>query len=395
MKNTEYYFSAIILSAGNSSRLGDETRKPFIHLMGKPLIHYSLLAFENCPDISEIIIVGQKDDEEKVFNICQKSGIAKFKGFAIGGKTRQQSAFEGVKAASSLATHFIIHDGARPLISPETISLVAQKAKIYRAAIASVPAKDTIKLRDHQGFVKNTLPRNELALAQTPQAFEKDLYIRAMNRALENQTVYTDDCQLIENLGEKVFLCEGDYSNIKITTGEDLLIAEKIIHNRGGSAMRIGHGYDFHKLVEGRKLILGGVDIPHKKGLDGHSDADVLIHAIIDSLLGAAGMGDIGKFFPDSDNTYLGADSLKLLKIVCSKVYSAKYSIINIDCSIIAEEPKLSSHIEAIKENISQICAIAKSQINIKATSEEGLGPIGQCRAIAAHAVTLLSGACS
>ncbi|MDR1254191.1 MAG: 2-C-methyl-D-erythritol 4-phosphate cytidylyltransferase [Oscillospiraceae bacterium] len=230
MKNNQF-FSAIILAAGNSSRIGGSTRKPFIPLLGQPIIYYSLRAFENCSDIQEIIIVGKEDDKAKIGYICQTASITKFKTFVLGGETRQQSAFAGVNAASAGTTHFIIHDAARALISAAIISRVIKEAIEHGAASAYIPSKDTIKLKNQDGLIKITLPRDQLAIMQTPQAFEKKLYLKAMHKALKDQSDYTDDCQLVENLGE-VYACKGDYTNIKITTKEDLILAEILLNQQ-------------------------------------------------------------------------------------------------------------------------------------------------------------------
>lgn len=202
---------------------------------------------------------------------------------------------------------------------------------------------------------------------------------------------YTDDCQLIEAAGGRVRLTLGDYKNIKLTTPEDRVTARAYLgEQKEEKTMRIGSGYDVHRLVEGRKLILGGVDVPYERGLLGHSDADVLAHAITDALLGAAALGDIGKLFPDNDPQYEGADSLALLGRVCALLGEKGYSIGNIDATVIAQRPKLAPHIPQMRENLAKACGIALPQVSVKATTEEGLGFTGSGDGIAASAVCLL-----
>ena len=192
----------------------------------------------------------------------------------------------------------------------------------------------------------------------------------------------TDDCQLFEQAGRPVLLTPGDYANFKITTPEDL---------REDRQMRIGHGYDVHKLVEGRPLILGGVNIPYEKGLLGHSDADVLAHAVMDALLGAAALGDIGRHFPDSDPAYKGADSLKLMEEVRALLEKEGWKLENLDATILCQAPKLAPHIEAMGRNIAARLGAEPGQVNIKATTEEGLGFTGLGQGIVAHAVALIT----
>ena len=195
----------------------------------------------------------------------------------------------------------------------------------------------------------------------------------------------TDDCSIFELAGLPVRLVEGDYANLKITTREDLPAPAK-----EGDAVRIGHGYDVHRLVEGRKLILGGVDIPYEKGLLGHSDADVLVHAVADALLGAAALGDIGKLFPDTDERYKGADSLVLLGHVAACVRQTGYEVENIDATVLCQRPKLAAHIPAMREKLAAACGVAAGEVSVKATTEEGLGFTGAGQGIAAHCVCLL-----
>ena len=228
----------------------------------------------------------------------------------------------------------------------------------------------------------STPERSTLFAVQTPQCFRTALYRQALD-AVDTATaaLVTDDCSLFELAGLPVTLTEGDYANLKITTPEDL---------QKEKTMRIGHGYDVHRLVEGRKLILGGVEIPYEKGLLGHSDADVLLHAVMDAVLGAAALGDIGKHFPDTDPAYKGADSLALTREVAAILTRHGYKLGNIDATLLCQAPKLAPHIPAMRQNIADAFGVDISAVSVKATTEEHLGFTGEGLGIAAHAVALI-----
>jgi 2-C-methyl-D-erythritol 2,4-cyclodiphosphate synthase/2-C-methyl-D-erythritol 4-phosphate cytidylyltransferase len=383
----KYIFAAIIVAAGESSRMKTKIRKPFLELASKPIICYSLEIFNKINDIKEIIVVAQKDDEEKILKIVDLYKIHKFKKVAIGSKTRQGSVFSGVLSCSNNITHFVIHDSARPLISKKVVVKILNASKKHNAVAVCNALNDTIKKVNNEGYVEKTINRKDIFKIQTPQAFEKSLYLKGMNTAIKNKKDYTDDCQLIENINEKVFLLKENEINFKITKPEDLEFAQKILNKK---KTKVGYGYDLHPLIEGKKLIIGGVCIPHNKGLSGHSDADVLTHAIIDALLGAFGAGDIGNMFPDTEKKYKNINSIKLLKKVYEKVKKSNYELVNIDCCIVAQKPKLSPYVEEMKENISNACGFCKDLINIKASTDEGLGISGEEKAIYAHVVCLI-----
>ena len=221
---------------------------------------------------------------------------------------------------------------------------------------------------------------------QTPQCFDRAAYLRILDALPPDAArLVTDDCSLFELAGRPVRLVQGDYANCKITTREDLPPQKK-----EASGMRIGHGYDVHKLVEGRRLILGGVDIPWEKGLLGHSDADVLTHAVMDALLGAAALGDIGRHFPDTDPRYAGVDSLQLARAVAQLLAQAGWRAGNIDATILCQAPKLAPHIPAMRENLARALDMPVDAVSVKATTEEHLGFTGAGLGIAAHAVVLL-----
>ncbi len=298
-----------------------------------------------------------------------------------GGKERQDSVSRGLSAL--MADHpetdyLLIHDGARPYVTAKVIQHTLDQTIQTGAAVAAVPVKDTIKLLGKEGI--STPDRNLMFAAQTPQGFEAKLILQAYELAERQGFLGTDDAQLVERLGHKVSLAEGSYANIKITTPEDL-----------PRQSRVGTGFDVHALVEGRPLVLGGITIPHEKGLLGHSDADVLTHAIMDALLGAAGLGDIGQHFPDTEVAYKGISSMVLLKKVVALLEEKGLQLANIDATIIAERPKMAPFHDAMIQSLANALGCDTGQINIKATTTEKLGIPGREEGIAAEAVCILT----
>lgn len=386
----EGQFGAVIVAAGKSTRMGGGISKVLEDLGGKPVLLYSFMTLAQSPWVGELCVVCREEDLDQVRALLVGK-TRKPVAVVPGGQERQDSVLQGVEALSPELPYLLIHDGARPFVAPEMVEAVCKDAVAYGAATAAVPSKDTCKLSNGQGFVESTPPRERLMAIQTPQAFEREMYLYALRKAQSAGVSYTDDCQLIEAAGGRVRLTLGDYKNIKLTTPEDRVTARAYLgEQKEEKTMRIGSGYDVHRLVEGRKLILGGVDVPYERGLLGHSDADVLAHAIADALLGAAALGDIGKLFPDNDPQYEGADSLALLGRVCALLGEKGYSIGNIDATVIAQRPKLAPHIPQMRENLAKACGIALPQVSVKATTEEGLGFTGSGDGIAASAVCLL-----
>lgn len=382
-------FGAVLLAAGNSTRMGGSRSKVLEELGGRPALCRSLEVLDRCPLIGEICLVCREQDRADMLPLT--SGLATPVQVVPGGAQRQDSVERGVEALTGPWEYVAIHDGARPLVTEEVLAAVCRDAMAHGAATAAVPSKDTCKLADGAGFVAATPARDRLWAVQTPQAFSLALYREALGKARAAGQSYTDDCQLIEAAGGKVKLTMGDYRNIKLTTPEDLLAARAYLGGEGGKkTVRIGYGYDVHRLVEGRKLILAGVDVPFEKGLLGHSDADVIAHAVADALLGAAALGDIGHLFPDTDPRYDGADSLKLLAEVCRLLREKGFSIGNIDATLLAQRPKIAPHISRMRENLAAACGVAVGQVSVKATTEERLGFTGREEGMAASAVCLL-----
>lgn len=382
-------FGAVLLAAGNSTRMGGSRSKVLEELGGRPALCRSLEVLDRCPLIGEICLVCRERDRADMLPLT--SGLATPVRVVPGGAQRQDSVEQGVEALTGPWEYVAIHDGARPLVTDEVLAAVCRDAMAHGAATAAVPSKDTCKLADEAGFVAATPARDRLWAVQTPQAFSLALYREALGKARAAGQSYTDDCQLIEAAGGKVKLTMGDYRNIKLTTPEDLLAARAYLGGEGGKkTVRIGYGYDVHRLVEGRNLILAGVEVPFEKGLLGHSDADVIAHAVADALLGAAALGDIGHLFPDTDPRYDGADSLKLLGEVCRLLREKGFSIGNIDATLLAQRPKIAPHILRMRENLAAACGIPVDQVSVKATTEERLGFTGREEGMAASAVCLL-----
>lgn len=380
---------AVIVAAGSSSRMKSTDSKIWIPLSGTPAIAHTLLAFEKSGSVDDIVVVCRKQDKEKLERLQAEYSLQKLLCVVLGGGTRQQSVACGIAAAPPQTAYFAVHDGARPLVLPEQIDRAVSAAERYGAIALAVPARDTVKRADADGMVLETPPRDRLWYVQTPQVIRRELYEQAVNTV---QGEYTDDCQLIEKAGGRVFLCEGSPENIKLTTPEDVLYAEAVLRKRRGGqrTMRIGHGYDVHRFAPDRPLILGGVLIPYEQGLLGHSDADVLSHAVADALLGAAALGDLGKWFPDSDPQWKDADSLRLLHRVCELVGEQGWQIQNIDATIVAQEPKMSPYIEQMRGQLAAACNLAPNVVSVKATTEEHLGFTGAKQGIAVHAVCLI-----
>lgn len=373
--------SAIIVAGGSSARMKG-TDKLFFEIGGITVLEHSIMAFQRHELITEIIVATAEDNLKRVAELCMRHN--KVKAVVPGGAHRNASVQNGVAACSPEAAYYAIHDAARPFVSGELISRICYAAFEYGAAAPGLPLSDTVKeIDDTHTAIINTPDRSRLVAVATPQVFEAMLY----RSAAKHQGEVYDDCQILENVGRKVKIVDGDPYNIKITVPEDIRKARFI---SGDTDMRIGQGYDVHRLVESRKLILGGVEIEHDTGLLGHSDADVLIHAIIDALLGAAGLGDIGMLFPDSDVKYKDVSSIKLLCETAALIAKKGYSIGNIDATVICQTPKLRPYIDAMRGNIAKATGVGTDKINIKATTEEGLGFTGDKSGIAAQAAAML-----
>jgi 2-C-methyl-D-erythritol 4-phosphate cytidylyltransferase/2-C-methyl-D-erythritol 2,4-cyclodiphosphate synthase len=317
-----------------------------------------------------------------------------------GGARRQDSVARGFAAVSETADVVLVHDAARPFVAAALIDRTIEAATEDGAAIAAIPVHDTVKQARRAGdrlYVDATLPREGIFLAQTPQAFRREVLAAAV--AASGQAAdASDEAKLVEAAGGAVRLVDGDPANVKITTPADLARAQAGGEAResgpplaSASAMRVGTGYDLHRLVEGRALKLGGVAIAFERGLAGHSDADVVCHAVTDALLGAANAGDIGRLFPDTDPRWKDADSLQLLAEAWSRVAAAGWRIVNVDIVVVAERPKIGPHAEAIRASLAGALRVSPDAIAIKGKTNEGVDAVGRGEAIAVHAVALIT----
>lgn len=374
---------AVIVAGGSSRRMGFD--KLLAPLEGGTVIGKSVRAFAEHPMVDEIVVVASTSNREEILR--QVQGLPKLKAVVTGGAERSDSVRCGLDAAD--AVWAAIHDGARPFVSETVITRALEGAVATGCAAPAVPVKDTIKVAK-EGAVIATPDRAALYAVQTPQVVHCARY----RRALENLAgmPVTDDCMVMEHDGCEVRLTPGDYANRKITTPEDLPpVKENDVSNAILPAIRVGHGYDVHRLVEGRRLIMGGCDIPFEKGLLGHSDADVLAHAVADALLGAAALGDIGKHFPDTDPAYAGADSLQLLHHVCVLLEKEGWHPVNVDATVLCQRPKLAPFIPQMRDNLAAAMGVDISCVSVKATTEEKLGFTGAGEGIAAHCVALIA----
>ena len=380
--------AVIIPAAGFGTRMRSAEPKQYLLLEGKPIIIHTVLAFVQNPYITDIVVVVPKDrvvQTELLFSHHQIS--TNFVKVVSGGPRRQDSVYLGLMALPAENDIVLVHDGARPLISQKIINSCYMEVVKQGAVIAAVPVKDTLKRAGTNEQVLATINRESLYQAQTPQAAKKELLLRAY-KANGNRDV-TDESSLLEEADIAVGIVEGSETNIKITRPEDLTLAKNILRKKN-STMRIGHGYDAHRFAENRKLVLGGITIPHSHGLAGHSDADVLTHALCDAILGALGMGDIGKHFPDSDVAFKDIYSVKLLEEIIVLAHKKGYSLSNADITVVCQTPKLAPHIEDMKSLLIQCCESAPNSINIKATTTEEMGFAGRKEGISCHAVVLL-----
>ncbi|MBR3904426.1 MAG: 2-C-methyl-D-erythritol 2,4-cyclodiphosphate synthase [Clostridia bacterium] len=367
---------AVILCGGSGTRMGAPVNKTLLPVDGEKAVVKCLRAFLAETDGCVLVV---KEGEQEAFEAAVSEAGLSVHAVVAGGADRQASALCGLKALPQDCEMALIHDGARPFIRREDIRAVIRSVKEKGSGVMAVKARDTIKEADAEGKVIRTLDRDVLYHMQTPQGF----YVKDMLLAHENAKArYTDDAALMEAAGFPVHLVQGHYDNQKLTSPEDLPVQNLL--------PRIGHGYDVHRLCEGRALIIGGVKIPHEMGLLGHSDADVALHALTDALLGAAGLPDIGHLFPDNDPAYKGISSLLLLEKAMERIREKGFEVGNADVTVVAQAPKMAPHLAKMQENTARAMGVSVDRINYKATTTEHLGFEGEKKGISAHAVALL-----
>jgi len=473
---------AIVLAGGSGTRMGAGMNKVLLPVGGVPALVRSLRAF--VPYVQGTVCVCRPEDEEEVRGLAEQYGLSFL--IAPAGFDRQESVYNGLQMLPENARYVLVHDGARCLVSSEVIEAALASVKAKGSGVAAVAVKDTIKQAAPDGAVIATPDRAALKAVQTPQGFTVELLKKAHAAARQKGLRATDDAALVEALGETVYLTPGSEMNFKLTTPQDLVLAEALLvshpesaetkassrfrnwgpgaqpplsshpeetetktasrfRNWGpgaqpplsslpeatetktasrfgswgpgaqpplsshpeatetkiasrfgswgpGAQPLVGLGYDVHQLVEGRDLILCGVKVPHTLGLLGHSDADVALHALMDALLGAAGLHDIGRHFPDTDMRYKGISSMKLLNHVVALLHEKGYRPVNADVTIVAQKPKLLPYMDEMRRNTSQALNLPFERVNIKATTTEHLGFEGRQEGISAQAVCLLEG---
>lgn len=381
------HVTAIIAAGGSGSRLGADGPKQFLDLGGRSILEHSVRAFAAHERISEVVVALPAASVAAPPGWL--AGTAKVRTVA-GGARRQDSvanAFEAVQSADVV----LIHDAARPFVSAGLISRSIDAAAAFGAAIAATPVTDTVKrvTTGDQRVIAGTIARESVYLAQTPQAFRREVLARAIAFGRSGVEA-TDEAMLAELSGQVVHVVDGEPGNVKITTPVDLAEARARMAAARPAPGRAGIGYDNHRLVEGRPLIIGGVEIPFEKGALGHSDADVACHAVTDAILGAACRGNIGAHFPDSDPRWKGASSLELLRQSAALVREAGFEIENVDVVIVLERPKIAPHLEAIRAGLAGALDIAVDRVSVKGKTNEGMDAIGRGEALAAHAVAMI-----
>jgi 2-C-methyl-D-erythritol 4-phosphate cytidylyltransferase/2-C-methyl-D-erythritol 2,4-cyclodiphosphate synthase len=387
---------AIIAAGGQGNRLGAGAPKQFLEIGGRTMLDRSIAAFDAHPRVAALVVAlpaAVMADPPACLGAC-----AKPLQLVAGGERRQDSVARAFEAIEPPADVVVVHDAARPFVDAATIDRTIDAAIESGAAIAALPSRDTVKLaRDDAAgaWVAETIPRERVWLAQTPQAFRRDVLAAAL--ALGARGGHgTDEAALAEQAGHTVRLVDGNPRNIKITTQADLELARAALAREAQPAshdvnLRIGMGYDSHRLVQGRPLVLGGVAVPHTSGLAGYSDADALCHAITDAVLGAAALGDIGRHFPDTDPRWRDADSLDLVRRAASLLRAAGFNVVNVDAVVIADQPKLAPFVDAMRVRLADALGLEAGAVSVKGKTNEGMGETGRGEGIAVHAVALVA----
>jgi 2-C-methyl-D-erythritol 4-phosphate cytidylyltransferase/2-C-methyl-D-erythritol 2,4-cyclodiphosphate synthase len=380
--------AALIVAAGRGVRAGGGVPKQYRTLGGEAILRRTAARFLDHPRVEDVLVVIHPDDAE-----LYRDAVGDLAGRLVsvdGGATRQESVRNGLEALTARgATHVLIHDAVRPFASAALLDRVIDALGEDDAVLAASPVTDTLKRADAAGRVDDTVPREKLFAAETPQAFRLATILDAHRRAADAAEPFTDDAGITEWAGIPVRLVLGERANIKLTTPEDIEMADRRLRQeallRAGET-RVGTGYDVHSFTDGDRVWLGGVAIPHDRTLSGHSDADVALHALTDAVLGAIADGDIGDHFPPSDPQWRGASSDRFLAFAVERVKARGGVIVNLDLAIIAEAPKIGPHRDAMRARIAQIAGIGADRVGVKATTNEKMGFVGRGEGIAAIA---------
>ncbi len=392
---------AILLAGGSGSRMGSSVDdKVLVQIHERPVFAYVLQAFLDSATQDALVIVARDNQQRKKLAAIVKKEIPDFPVFfTLGGNERQDSVQAGLDILPSDTEWVMIHDCARPAVTPMAIQALSKTMKALNCAVSLAHrVTDTIRSFEESPLnapiIGQLLDRRKLWSMETPQAFPRNLIDEA--HANLKQPV-TDDLAAVEAMGKPVALVESTKPNPKITRSADLfllesLLAPSIMKDESSAITRVGLGYDIHQLRKGLRLVLGGVQIPSEVGLVGHSDADVLSHAIADAILGACGLPDIGHYFPNTDPAIAGISSLEIIKRAHLEAKNVGLVLVNVDATLIAEQPKISPYIAEMKAALGNVLKLDPSDIGIKATTQEKIGALGAGDGIAAHAVATLSG---
>lgn len=376
--------AALIVAAGRGSRAGAGAPKQYRALGGEPVLRHTLRTFSSHPAIDHVLTVIHPDDRDAYE--AAAADFPKLVSPCFGGETRQASVRLGLETLQTLKPRYVlIHDAARPFVSALLIDRVIEALASHAGALPSLPVVDTLR-RTNAGIAGEIIPREDLMRAQTPQGFHFEPILQA-HRKLQDRQV-TDDVALATETGLQVAAIAGDEDNFKITTMDDLIRAERLLTF---SEIRTGMGYDVHRFGPGDHVMLGGIPIPHEKGLAGHSDADVGLHALTDAILGALGQGDIGVHFPPSDPQWKGVSSDIFLRHAAMLARKAGARLSHADLTFICERPKIGPHAQAMRQRIAEILGVEVERVSVKATTTEGLGFTGRGEGIAAQAVATLA----
>ena len=386
---------AIIVAAGKGKRMNKSINKVFLPLLDKPMIYYTLKVFQNCNLIDEIVVVAQKKYIKKIFSLKIFFDFNKIKDVVEGGEERQDSVYNGLVSLKNAKNGdvVVVHNGSNPLVKQNEIIDCINAAKGCGCAVAGFPLKDTIK-KANNWFVEKTIDRADVYQVQTPQAVKYALFIEAFKAAKSKKLKVTDDASLIEAIGKKVKIVPCSYENIKITTQDDLKIAEGILMKRKiiNAGFRIGFGQDSHRFSadKDKKLVLGGFIIPNDAGLEANSDGDVVLHALFNAISSAIGERSLGYYADEMCKKGIN-DSKEYLKVILNKLSSKNSKINNVSIMIEASKPRLDGHTEKIKDSLSKILKLSKDDIGITYTSGEGLTSFGQGKGMQCSAVVSLA----
>ena len=386
--------AALIVAAGRGARASEGGRpKQYCPIGGVPMITHAIGAFAAHPCVNDILVVIHPDDQS-LYGEASRPFASRLRDAVIGGATRQDSVRAGLEALNGNAPgSVLIHDAARPFVDRSLITRVIQSLEAHAGALPCLPVTDTLK-RAAMGRITGTVDREELWRAQTPQGFRFEEILAAHRAAArEPERNFTDDASVAEWFGLDVALVEGSEQNRKITTAEDLRIADELLQPRNAPArsVRVASGYDVHAFGPGNAVMLCGVSIPHAKKLIGHSDADVGLHALTDALLGTIAEGDIGVHFPPSDARWRGVASEVFLKHAAAKVKERGGEIVHVDVTLLCEAPRIGPHRDQMRARIAEMLGLEVGQVSVKATTHEGLGSIGRGEGIAAMATATVS----